>query len=171
MAAVLGLPDEVVEDTCRAIDGVQVANYNSPGQIVISGTREGVRTAIERLEAAGAKRIVELPITIAAHSSLMNLVASDFDEAVRAAPIGDSKVPLVANVTADALSDAKAIRSELSGQLTAPVRWADGVRFMMDRGVRRFYEVGPGTVLTGLVRRIAKHEGIDGVEVQSLDQP
>lgn len=171
MAAVLGLPDEVVEATCDAIEGVQVANYNAPGQVVISGTREAVERASEKLAEAGAKRVVRLPITIAAHSRLMAPIAESFRQAVDAAPVGVARVPVMANVSATPIVDEADLRDELARQLMATVRWTASVRRMLDAGVRTFYEVGPRTVLTDLVRRIGKADGVEGISLVSLDAP
>ncbi|MFN2114228.1 MAG: ACP S-malonyltransferase [Anaerolineae bacterium] len=171
MAAVLGMSDNDVESVCADIAGVQVANYNSPGQVVISGTADGVDAATAALEAAGARRVVPLPITIAAHSELMRPVADEFRQAVAAAPIAPASVPVVANTTARAISDPAEIGAELADQLTASVRWSDGVRSMLDQGIDSFYEVGPGSVLTGLTKRIAKDAGAEVAVLRSMDQP
>jgi [acyl-carrier-protein] S-malonyltransferase len=172
MAAVLGVDDATVEATCAAIAGVQVANYNAPGQVVISGEREAVARAGAALRAAGAARIVPLPITIAAHSSLMAPVAAEFASAVAASPLQDARVPVVANVTVRALKGSAEIRDELTRQLTASVRWSEGVRAMLATGARTFYEIGPGNVLVGLVKRIAKGDGLEPeVSLSAMGEP
>lgn len=171
MAAVLGLADDAVAAVCDAVAGVQVANFNSPGQVVISGTLEGVDAATVALKAAGAKRIMPLPITIAAHSPLMASVADAFAGVVQAAPITDAGIPVVVNITADPITSADAIRQELAHQLTASVRWTASIEVMAGAGVDTFYEVGSGKVLCGLVKRIlAGRPGVDPVLV-SLDTP
>lgn len=171
MAAVLGLDDDTVIAACAAIDGVQVANFNSPGQVVISGTLEGVDGATVALKAAGAKRIMPLPITIAAHSPLMASVTDRFAAVVQSAPISDAQIPIVANITATPISTAGAIRDELTHQLTASVRWTASIEAMAAAGVDTFYEVGSGKVLCGLVKRIlAARPGPDPVVI-SLDMP
>jgi len=172
MAAVLGLEDALVEDVCRPITGVQVANYNAPGQVVVSGTKSGVGAAVAALESAGARRVIPVRITVAAHSQLMAPAAASLARLVDATSIQDAEVPVVANVTARPISTADEIRDELRRQLVSSVRWADSIRFMLDSGVRHFYEVGPGTVLSGLVKRIAR--GLPfakEVVVVSLDAP
>ncbi len=154
MAAVLGIDDEVVKQVCAAVEGVQVANFNAPGQVVISGGIGAVDKAAAELTARGAKRIVVLPITIAAHSRLMAPVAEEYAAALKAASLRHARVPVVANVTARPLQDPADLRVELASQLTASVRWAESVRFMADAGVDAFYEIGPGDVLCRLVKRI-----------------
>lgn len=171
MAAVLGLADEVVEEVCAELEGVQIANYNSPGQVVISGTASAVDLATSRLQGLGAKRIVRLPITIAAHSELMGSVASEFRTAVLATRLSRPSVPLVANVSARAMVGTDEIREELCDQLTASVRWTDGVIAMATMGVRAFYEVGPGAVLSALVRRILRDGDNQPEIVVSLEKP
>lgn len=171
MAAVLGLDDEVVERTCAAIDGAQVANYNAPGQVVISGTRDGVDAACDALDDAGAKRIVSLPITIAAHSTLMDSVSDEFSLAIEDAAVAEAEVPAVANTSAQPITSARDIRAELRRQLTSCVRWTDTVEFMMGQGVTCYYEVGPGKVLTGLLKRIARAGGFHLEVARSLDTP
>lgn len=172
MAAVLGLDDDVVEGTCAGIAGVQVANYNAPGQVVISGERQAVERAGVALRAAGAARVVPLAITIAAHSSLMAPVAADFARAVAEAPLLDARVPVVGNVTAREVTAAPDIRDELARQLTASVRWSDGMRTMLSAGVREFYEIGPGSVLNGLAKRIARSEGLEAaVALHAMGEP
>lgn len=171
MAAVLGLSDDVVESTCSGVPGVQVANYNSPGQVVISGTSKGVDTAADALTEAGARRVVALPITIAAHSELMRPVAEEFKRAVDAVALVDAAIPVVANTTALAIDERHAIRAELADQLTSSVRWSAGMRYMMSEGVTSFYEIGPGSVLAGLAKRIGKDAGGEALSIRSLDRP
>jgi len=171
MAAVLGLDDEAVEAACESIDGVEVANYNAPGQVVISGTIDGVDAATARVREAGAKRVIPLPITIAAHSRLMAAVAGDFAAAVAATPLAAPAVPIIANITARPIQTPGAIRDELAGQLTASVRWTASVETMAEAGVTAYYEVGPGRVLSGLVRRICQTHGGTEPELISLDAP
>jgi [acyl-carrier-protein] S-malonyltransferase len=171
MAAVLGLDDETVLAACAGVDGVQVANFNAPGQVVVSGSRDAVTRVSQSLKDAGAKRVVQLPITIAAHSELMRPVAAEFAEVVRSSPIEACAVPLVANVTASKISSADDVRDELSSQLTASVRWTDSVRTMLVAGVRDFYELGPGNVLTGLIKRIVKSEGVEDVRLHAMGEP
>jgi [acyl-carrier-protein] S-malonyltransferase len=171
MAAVLGLDDSVVEGVCAAVDGVQVANYNAPGQVVISGTTEAVGEASRELEGRGAKRTVVLPITIAAHSRLMDSVAGEFRAAVAEVTLHEARAPVVANVSARPIADPADIRAELSAQLTASVRWTDSVRLMAESGVDEFVEVGPGSVLCGLVRRIHRADGLAAPRLVALSEP
>lgn len=171
MAAILKLDDDVVADICRQVteSGVgtlQVANYNSPGQIVISGENAAVDKGIELAQAAKAKRAVKLPVSIAAHSELMRAVAQEFRVAVDNTPLNLPETPLVANITARPLDTLEAIRAEMEGQLTSAVRWTDSIQFMVDQGVTRFVEMGPKDVLTGLIGRIAK-----GVDTQAVGNP
>ncbi len=159
MAAVLGLEAEAVEEIChraRQETGgvIQVANYNSPGQIVISGDFQTRDVAMELVKAAGAKRVVPLAVSIAAHSPLMQCIADEFRQAVEATEFWTPQVPVVANVSAMPLESTEAIRAELVQQLTSPVRWTESMQYMIGRGVTEFVEIGPKDVLTGLVRRI-----------------
>ena len=159
MAAILGLDAAPVAEVCAAAAAatgryVGVANDNCPGQVVITGDETALAEAMSRLSAAGARKVVRLPISIAAHSPLMDSVAGDFAAAVDAAPLAAAVVPVVANVTARPLSTPDDIRAELKAQLTAPVRWTDSVRALGAAGVDAYVEVGPGDVLLGLVKRI-----------------
>ncbi len=171
MAAVLGPSIEVVDECCeqaRAATGgvVQVANDNCPGQVVISGDDRAVSAAIERLQAAGARKVVRLAVSIAAHSPLMTPAQEDFNRAVRATPILDPPVPIVGNVGASRLMTAADIRTDLEAQLTCRVRWTESVRWMIDAEVDHFIELGTGSVLAGLVRRIDR-----AVTALSVDEP
>lgn len=159
MAAILALDIDTLAAICAEATAeigrpVQVANDNCPGQIVISGDQDALALAMTRAEAAGARRVVQLPITIAAHSALMASAADDFAEAVDATPIAAPRVPVIANVTARPLTTPEDIRTELKAQLTAPVRWTDSVNHLLAAGADTFVEVGPGEVLLGLVKRI-----------------
>lgn len=161
MAAILGLEDRLIEEICRVASeqaggpGVVCANYNAPGQIVISGQKEAVEIAIALAKERGAKRVIPLAITIASHSPLMAEAARRFAEAVAATPIRDAIIPVVANVTGQPITTVAEIRQELVQQLTSPVRWTASVQHMVAQGVGTFYEIGPKDVLTGLIRRIA----------------
>lgn len=159
MAAIIGLDAGEVAEVCAAAAEetrriVQVANDNCPGQVVISGDEIALESAMTRLSAAGARKVVRLPISIAAHSPLMAPVAAEFARAVDATAFRPPAVPVVANVTARPMGTVEEIRTELKAQLTSPVAWTDSVRFMTDAGVDTFMEVGPGDVLLGLVKRI-----------------
>jgi len=159
MAAVLGLDTEKVDEICadvrEAVSGyVGVANDNCPGQVVISGEEQALEAAIEAAQAAGARRVKRLAVSIAAHSPLMADAAVRFREALAGVTLRPPKIPLVANATAGPLTDPDQIRRALERQLTSPVRWAESVHWMAAQGIARFVEVGPGEVLTGLLRRI-----------------
>jgi len=161
MAAVLGLETEVVDQVCRQAREetggvIQVANYNSPGQIVISGDFRTRDVAVELAKAEGAKRVVPLAVSIAAHSPLMQCIVDEFRQAVEAVEFRRPTVPVVANVTATPLEGVDAIREELVQQLTSPVRWVESVQYMVGQGVAEFVEIGPKDVLTKLMRRIDK---------------
>ena len=156
MAAVLGLDDAKVEEICAGIDGVVVpANYNCPGQLVISGALDAVNAACEQLKAAGAKRALLLPVGGAFHSPLMEPAREKLAAAIEATTFHEPRCPVYQNVTAYAVHDKDAIRRHLVEQLTAPVRWTQSVQAMVNDGAGRFLECGPGKVLQGLVKKIA----------------
>jgi [acyl-carrier-protein] S-malonyltransferase len=161
MAAVLGLEADAVDKICRQAGEetggvIQVANYNSPGQIVISGDLRTRDVAIELAEAEGARRVVPLAVSIAAHSPLMECIVDEFRQAVEAVEFRMPAAPVVANVSAAPLESVEAIREELVQQLTSPVRWVESVRYMIEQGVTEFVEIGPKDVLKKLMRRIDK---------------
>lgn len=154
MAAILGLDDEVVEDICASIDEVVVAaNYNCPGQLVISGTIVGVEIACEKMKAAGAKRALILPVGGAFHSPLMEPARAELAGAIEAASFAPPVCPVYQNVDAAPATDVGTIRDNLNAQLTAPVRWTQTIRNMVSAGATHFYECGPGKVLQGLVKK------------------
>lgn len=156
MAAVLGMEDAKVEEICAATEGVVVAaNYNCPGQLVISGSVEAVNKACEALKAAGAKRALVLPVGGAFHSPLMEPARVELEAAIHATTFHTPVCPVYQNVTASAVSDPEAIKKNLIDQLTAPVRWTQSVRQMVADGATSFVEVGPGKVLQGLVKKVA----------------
>lgn len=156
MAAVLALEDEKVEEICASIDGVVVpANYNCPGQLVISGSIEAVNEACEKLKAAGAKRALVLPVGGAFHSPLMEPAREKLAAAIENTQFNDPICPVYQNVTASAVSDKNEIKKNLVAQLTAPVRWTQSVKAMWADGGSHYTEVGPGKVLQGLVKKIA----------------
>lgn len=155
MAAILGLADERVEAICAAIAGTVVAaNYNCPGQLVISGDVSAVQEACRQLKAAGAKRAVLLPVGGAFHSPLMEPARQELEAALRQAVINKPICPIYQNVTARAETDPDRIRENLIAQLTAPVRWTQSVQQMIADGAERFLECGPGNVLQGLIKKI-----------------
>ncbi|MEL6534934.1 MAG: ACP S-malonyltransferase [Bacteroidota bacterium] len=157
MAAVIGLGDEVVERVCAEVDGVVVpANYNCPGQLVISGTMRGVEIAIEKLQEEGAKKAVMLKVNGAFHSPLMKPAEDELREAILATSFNTPTCPVYQNVTAKPSTDVEVIKENLLSQLTAPVRWTQCVQAMIMDGAVEFSEQGPGKVLTGLVRKIKR---------------
>lgn len=155
MAAVLGLDDTIVEDVCASIDGVVVAaNYNCPGQLVISGEFTAVEKACEAMKAAGAKRALLLPVGGAFHSPMMEPAREELAAAIEATTFNEPSCPVYQNVTASAVSNANEIKKNLIIQLTAPVKWTQSVQQMIKDGATSFTEVGPGKVLVGLVNKI-----------------
>jgi [acyl-carrier-protein] S-malonyltransferase len=155
MAAILGLEDKVVEDICASIDGVVVpANYNSPGQLVISGSIEAINSAVEKLSAAGAKRALVLPVGGAFHSPLMEPARQELEKAINETTFSTPICPVYQNVNAKAVSDPDEIKVNLVSQLTSPVRWTQTMEQMIADGMTELIEVGPGKVLQGLVKKI-----------------
>jgi malonyl CoA-acyl carrier protein transacylase len=155
MAAVLGLPDEEVERICAEINDVVVpANYNCPGQIVISGTVSGVDAACEKLLEAGAKRALKLKVGGAFHSPLMEPAKKELEEAIYSTEIAHPICPIYQNVSTTGETDPAIIKQNLIAQLTAPVKWTQSVQNMIQDGADNFIELGPGTVLQGLVKKI-----------------
>jgi len=157
MAAVLNLDDKIVEDICASIDGVVVAaNYNCPGQLVISGETKAVELACEKMKEAGAKRALILPVGGAFHSPMMEPAREELAAAIEATTFNTPTCPVYQNVTAAAVSDPAEIKKNLITQLTAPVRWTQSVQQMIADGATSFTEVGPGKVLMGLINKINK---------------
>ncbi|WP_456315608.1 ACP S-malonyltransferase [Pseudomonas shirazensis] len=157
MAAVLGLADNIVEEVCASIDGIVVAaNYNCPGQLVISGETSAVEKACEAMKAAGAKRALILPVGGAFHSPMMEPAREELAAAIEATTFSTPICPVYQNVTANAVSDASEIKKNLIIQLTAPVKWTQSVQQMIADGATLFTEVGPGKVLAGLINKIDK---------------
>ena len=157
MAAILGLEDDAVMDLCAEIGTthtVCAANFNCPGQVVISGDEDGVRQVMERARAQGAKKAVELPVSGAFHSPLMADAAERLEEALDGIQISRPEIPVVPNVTAAPVSEPSEIRSLLVRQLTHPVRWSASMRRILQEDVSQMLEVGPGNVLAGMMRRI-----------------
>jgi [acyl-carrier-protein] S-malonyltransferase len=156
MAAILGLDDKIVEDVCASIDEVVVAaNYNCPGQLVISGTTKGVEIACEKLKAAGAKRALPLPVGGAFHSPLMEPAREELAQAINATAFNKPICPVYQNVNALPSTDVATIKKNLIAQLTAPVRWTQSVQQMTKDGAKTYVECGPGKVLQGLVKKIS----------------
>ena len=168
MAAVLALADDKVEEICAAIQNetgeiVVAANYNCPGQLVISGSILGIEIACERMKAAGAKRALVLPVGGAFHSPLMNPAKEELAAAIEATNFNSPSCPVYQNVVASAVSDATSIKQNLIAQLTGAVRWTQSVQAMVAYGANHFTEVGPGKVLQGLVQKIHKETMVDGL--------
>jgi [acyl-carrier-protein] S-malonyltransferase len=155
MAAVLGLQDDIVENICAMTEGVVVAaNYNCPGQLVISGEVEAVNAACEALKAEGARRALVLPVGGAFHSPMMEPAREELAAAIENTAFSKPNCPIYQNVTASAVTDKNEIKANLISQLTAPVRWTQSVTQMIADGATHFTEVGPGKVLQGLVKKI-----------------
>ncbi|WP_250435054.1 ACP S-malonyltransferase [Hanstruepera flava] len=155
MAAVLGLDDDIVEKICATTEGTVVAaNYNCPGQLVISGEIEAINKACESLKAEGARRALVLPVGGAFHSPLMEPAREELAAAIESTTFSKPNCPIYQNVTANAVNDESAIKANLISQLTAPVKWTQSVQQMIADGATLFTEVGPGNVLQGLVRKI-----------------
>lgn len=155
MAAILGLDDQTVEQICASVDGVVVAaNYNCPGQLVISGADAAVDAACEKAKAAGARRALRLPVGGAFHSPLMEPARQELEKAIDEAPFRTPACPIYQNVDAKPHTDPAEIKANLIAQLTAPVRWTYIVRNMLADGIGEFTELGPGTVLQGLIKKV-----------------
>jgi len=162
MAAVIGLEDTVVEEVCHTVPGIVVpANYNSPGQIVISGSIESIDLAIGILKEKGAKRALKLAVGGAFHSPLMEPARKELEEAIRVTEFQKPVCPVYQNVNANPSTDPATIKVNLVSQLTSPVRWAQSIRNMISAGALSFTEVGPGSVLQGLVRKINGDVNVD----------
>ena len=168
MAAIIGLPTEKVEEICASIDGVVIpANYNCDGQIVISGEKEAVLAACEACKQAGAKRALPLAVSGAFHSPLMEPARAELAKAIEATEVRAPRCPIYQNVTAQPETDPMRIKENLLKQLTSPVRWTQSVKNMLADGATEFTELGPGTVLQGLVKRISGAAGT-AVDINGL---
>lgn len=155
MAAILGLTDDVVEQVCKEVKGTVVAaNYNCPGQLVISGAVPAVEEACERLKAAGAKRALILPVGGAFHSPLMEPAREELAAAIEATEFSKPICPIYQNVTTFALNNTDDIKTNLIYQLTAPVKWTQSIQEMIKDGANEFIEVGPGRALQGMIKKI-----------------
>ena len=165
MAAVLALPDEKVEEICESVPGIVVcANYNCPGQIVISGETEAIDAACEKLLEAGAKRALKLKVGGAFHSPCMEPARAELAEAIARTEIHTPICPVYQNVDAQPHTDPEEIKANLVAQLTAPVRWTQTVKNMIADGATEFVEVGPGKVLQGLVAKIDRNATVSGIQ-------
>ena len=166
MAAILGLDNEVVEGICEKVEGTVVAaNYNCPGQLVISGTVDAINDACELLKEAGARRALVLPVGGAFHSPLMEPARAELAKAIEATTFNTPICPVYQNVTASAVTDPNEIKENLVAQLTAPVRWTQTIHQMIADGVSGFTEVGPGKVLQGLVKKVDRQMPTESAEL------
>ncbi len=155
MAAIVGLADEIVEETCSEINAIVVpANYNCPGQLVISGSKQGIELAIVALKEKGAKRALPLQVGGAFHSPLMTPAKVELEAAINATNFGAAKCPIYQNVTGQSTTDSKVIKENLIAQLVSPVKWTQIMKNMIADGANNFTEVGPGKVLQGLVKKV-----------------
>lgn len=154
MAAILGMEDAQVEEICAKVDGVVPANYNTVGQLVISGSMSGIAKAIELAQEAGARRALQLSVNGAFHSPFMEPARLELAEGIEATDVKDTRIPVFQNVTAQAHTSASEIKENLLKQLTAPVRWTQTVQNMLAAGATEFVESGPGKVLSGLVKKV-----------------
>lgn len=167
MAAIVGLPDEKVEEICSSCEGIVIpANYNCGGQVVISGEKTAVEQACEKAKAEGAKRALPLAVSGAFHSPLMEPARVELGKAIEETTIVTPICPIYQNVSAQAVTDPQTIKKNLLAQLTSPVRWTQSVRNMLADGADYFMEIGPGTVLQGLVKRISA--GTEGITIEGL---
>lgn len=169
MAAIIGMGAKVLKELCETIESetgniVRPANYNSPGQIVVSGSVSGVHEVMRRAKEAGVRIAKELPVSGAFHSPLMQYAADGLKEALASTTITATKAPVFANVSAEPHGEPESIRALLVEQLTSPVRWEESVKNMYDFGVREFSEFGPGKVLQGLVTRTLNDVKVSGIE-------
>lgn len=170
MAAVLGMEEGKLAEICEAVtaegEAVDMANLNCPGQIVVSGTRDGVEEVCRRAKEAGARRTMMLDVSGPFHSRLMQPAAEKFRSYLDAVEIADAQVPVVANVTARPVQEAAVIRELLYRQVASPVRWEASVRWLLEQGVDTFVEIGPGSVLSGLIRKVDR-----GVRTLQVEKP
>ncbi len=167
MAAIVGLPDEKVEELCASCEGIVIpANYNCGGQVVISGEKAAVEQACVKAKAEGAKRALPLAVSGAFHSPLMEPARIELGKAIEETKIVEPVCPIYQNVSAQAVTDPQTIKKNLLAQLTSPVRWTQSVRNMLADGADYFMEIGPGAVLQGLVKRISA--GTEGITIEGL---
>ena len=164
MAAILGLPDEIIESSCNDVDGiVKPANYNCPGQLVISGEIKAVEKACEILKEKGARRALKLPVSGAFHSELMSSAADELNKGIDETEFRKPDCPIYQNYTGKPEQDPSKIKINLLKQLTGAVLWNQSINQMINDGVEEFYEVGPGNTLQGLIRKIDKNIAVDRI--------
>jgi [acyl-carrier-protein] S-malonyltransferase len=173
MAAILGLDiptlDRICAEASTADEHVQVANDNCPGQVVISGAKAAVERAIANAKTAGAKRALPLAVSIAAHSPLMASIQGDWNATVEAVKFDELKIPVVGNVHAAMFSDNATARTDIMEQMQSRVRWTESVQTMLGQGIRTFVEVGSGSVLIGLLKRITTEAGVRGLALGTYE--
>ncbi|MCX7760956.1 MAG: ACP S-malonyltransferase [Hydrogenothermaceae bacterium] len=168
MAAVIGMDSSKIEEILKQINGVvEIANYNSYEQTVISGEKQAVEKAMEILKQNGAKKVVPLSVSVPAHSSLLKEKAIEFAKYLDGIEIKNPNIPVISNITAKPLTSADEIREELKHHFYSPVRWVQSVEFLVNAGVKTIYEIGPKKVLTGLIKRIAKD--IELINIETLE--
>ncbi|GMQ59527.1 ACP S-malonyltransferase [Vallitalea sediminicola] len=165
MAAVLGLEPRIVEEICDSIDGMVLpANYNCPGQIVIAGEVEALNTACEKLEEAGAKRVIKLKVSGPFHTPMLNPAAEKLMKELEEINVVKNKIPYITNVTADYVDDHKNVKTLLTKQVVSPVRWEETISRMIDDGVDTFIEIGPGKTLSSFVKKIDRSKKIINIQ-------
>jgi [acyl-carrier-protein] S-malonyltransferase len=182
MAAVIGMDAEILQKVCQdattqsvaslvevshpGLGQVSVANFNAPGQTVISGEQGALNLAMEQAKLRGAKRVIPLTVSGAFHSPIMQPAAEGLAQAIKITEVYDATIPIIGNIHATPLIEAQAIREELAQQIAAPVQWIRTIEYLVDAGVTTFLEIGPGQALTGMVKRIAK--GVTTLNVSSV---
>ena len=164
MAAVLGMKAEDIENTISSVDGVEIANYNCPGQIVITGKKEGVERAAELLKENGAKRVIPLNVSGPFHSSMLKKAGQELEKILEAQEVSPLKIPYVTNVTGDFVHEEREIKSLLSRQISSPVKWQQSVENMILNGVDTFVEIGPGRTLNGFIRKINRDVSVYSIQ-------
>lgn len=164
MAAVLGMEASAIEEVLASMDDVQIANYNCPGQIVISGKKEAVEAAAERLKAAGAKRVIPLKVSGPFHSRMLTEAGKKLGQVLEQVPVSKPQIPYVANVTAQYVTDAESVKPLLEKQVSSSVRWQQSVEMMIADGVDTFIEIGPGKTLSGFMKKINRNVTVLNIE-------
>ena len=164
MAAVLGMEASAIEEVLASMDDVQIANYNCPGQIVISGKKEAVEAAAESLKAAGAKRVIPLKVSGPFHSRMLTEAGKKLGQVLEQVPVSKPQIPYVANVTAQYVTDAESVKPLLEKQVSSSVRWQQSVEMMIADGVDTFIEIGPGKTLSGFMKKINRNVTVLNIE-------
>ena len=164
MAAVLGMEASASEEVLASMDDVQIANYNCPGQIVISGKKEAVEAAAERLKAAGAKRVIPLKVSGPFHSRMLTEAGKKLGQVLEQVQVSKPQIPYVANVTAQYVTDAESVKPLLEKQVSSSVRWQQSVEMMIADGVDTFIEIGPGKTLSGFMKKINRNVTVLNIE-------